>query len=434
MEYSYDYLIVGGGIAGLHIASRLAGRWPDRSICIVEKYDTWGGRIHTFTPRRDPKLHYESGAGRISDYHTMVGEYVKKYKLTKYHIEGVKDHRQIDNDGKVTVTANEFSEIISEMTKGFPAEIREGLGTTTIRKACETVYGKQIVDRVFDEFAYRGETELLRGDLAVDTFKGFMGEKGNYYVVAEGLQEIPRLLAKDNLEAGVRLLAGITVTGCERTDGHWLVKGTCDVAGEKKWLALTRKLIFATPRNALAEIPIFKNSWLVRQVQMLPLCRIYATFPLSQKTGVGAKVWFHDIPTTTTNDALRYVIPVNKEKGVIMITYTDGKDTEAWTLIKEKEVREKLIMEHVRSLFPEKEIPDPIAWSYHPWKDGCSYWLPSPVGPEDPHKAELEAHYPFPAEFPGIYVCGESWSCCQAWIEGALRHAEKLFIRHLSTD
>jgi hypothetical protein len=29
-----------------------------------------------------------------------------------------------------------------------------------------------------------------------------------------------------------------------------------------------------------------------------------------------------------------------------------------------------------------------------------------------------------------MYVCGESWSCCQAWIEGALRNAQGLFEEH----
>jgi hypothetical protein len=50
----------------------------------------------------------------------------------------------------------------------------------------------------------------------------------------------------------------------------------------------------------------------------------------------------------------------------------------------------------------------------------------------DPWKAREEAVYPMPKKYPNVYVCGESWSCCQAWVEGAIRNADLLFDRHLS--
>ena len=63
--------------------------------------------------------------------------------------------------------------------------------------------------------------------------------------------------------------------------------------------------------------------------------------------------------------------------------------------------------------------------------DGCSYWLPYPVGPLDARKAQHEVHYPYPSSAPNVYVCGESWSCCQTWMEGAVRNAQGLFDEHL---
>ena len=115
-----------------------------------------------------------------------------------------------------------------------------------------------------------------------------------------------------------------------------------------------------------------------------------------------------------------------------MISYTDSQDTEFWNRIKDKEERQKEVMKHIRRLFPEKDIPEPDYWSHQYWADGCSYWLPSPKGPKDAHEAQHAVHYPYPSEMPNMYVCGESWSCCQAWIEGALRSAEGLFEEHFA--
>jgi hypothetical protein len=292
----------------------------------------------------------------------------------------------------------------------------------TIKEACTMAYGKEIVDRVFSEFGYRSETEVLRADIAFDTFKGFMGENKDYYVVKEGLSEIPKLLAKMVLEMGVRLTTNVTVNDLVKEGDCWRVKGLCL---DKPWSCLGKRVIWAVTRDALAAIPMFKGKWMVTGVRMEPLQRVYARFPLT-----GGKPWFHDVGHTTTNNVIRYVIPVNSAEGLLMISYTDSSDARFW-MKKPKETQKKEIMREIRRLFPEKEIPEPEHWSFHPWTDGCSYWLPYPAGPLDARKAQHDVHYPFPASAPNVFICGESWSCCQTWIEGALRNAQGLFDEHL---
>ena len=143
--------------------------------------------------------------------------------------------------------------------------------------------------------------------------------------------------------------------------------------------------------------------------------RIYAVFPPDPHSG---KVWFDGVPKTVTAGPLRYVIPIDAKKGLIMISYTDGADTDVWRALEDKEL-ETLLLKEARGLFPDKSIPAPTFLKKHDWPSGCTYWLP---GDYDVAAASLAAHNPA----TGVYVVGESISTEQTWMEGALQSAETL--------
>ena len=64
---NYDIIIVGGGISGLFLASKLSD--TDLSILLVEASDTWGGRVHTV--KKDKQV-FECGAARFHINHTKL--------------------------------------------------------------------------------------------------------------------------------------------------------------------------------------------------------------------------------------------------------------------------------------------------------------------------------------------------------------------------
>ena len=87
-----------------------------------------------------------------------------------------------------------------------------------------------------------------------------------------------------------------------------------------------------------------------------------------------------------------------------------------------EQVLGKLLTDECRRLFPEKEIPYPTTVKSHPWESGATYWTP---GLYDPVKASQQSLKPFDA-LPNLYICGESFSMKQAWIEGALENSRAL--------
>jgi hypothetical protein len=146
---------------------------------------------------------------------------------------------------------------------------------------------------------------------------------------------------------------------------------------------------------------------------MEPLLRMYAIFPVKNN-----KSWFTGMPHTVTDSPIRYIIPIDPSRGIIMISYTDGNDTHHW-----KKDDEDRVMQEIRRLFPDKTIPDPIYFKQHLWNAGCTYWLP---GAYDVKIESQQSLHPMPDTFPGLFMCGESFAEHPCWMESALDQADKL--------
>jgi hypothetical protein len=209
---------------------------------------------------------------------------------------------------------------------------------------------------------------------------------------------------------------GQTVVDIEPSGPLLLVKTKTD-NGDVIWE--TPKVICALHRDAYKEIPFFKSWKTLDLLKMEPLVRTYAVFPTEKGTS-----WFADLPKVTSAGPVRFFIPMNPSCGTVMLSYTDGKDARNILHLLDKKGEEatgEFLTEQVRKIFPEKTIPDPLFFKSHPWTSGCTYWLP---GDYDPYEESKKALKPFPSL--NVFCCGESFSIRQAWMEGALEHAELL--------
>jgi len=400
-----DTVIIGGGIAGLSLAERLANEKHD--VLVLEKYKSWGGRIATERVKATetvPALQYEVGAGRIPESHPLIKALVKKYGLHTYPITSQSNFEE---------EPNTFLTLLAPIRKLLESLDPEDLATHTLGSLIP-----KDLHHLFAMYPYDAEIHLLRADVALPLFtpKGLMGVHGDedFYGIKEGLDTITTRIHAVAKKAGADLRSHYRVEDAKRReDGMFDIQGTHE---EKPFHFVAKRVVIATCRCSLSNFSVLKDTPLLTQLATSPLTRIYAVYPKSPTTG---DVWFKGLKKTVTTNVLRYIIPINSETGLIMISYTDGRDTHYW---KDKDgmTLERDIQKAVKELFPEKEIPNPTYLKRHSWGMGCTYWTP---GPYNVAKASLAAHNPG----KNVFVVGESVSQTQAWIEGALESVETLW-------
>lgn len=394
----YHTIIVGGGLAGLTIAQALGSQ-----ALLLERYPAFGGRAVTY---RENGLQYEIGAGRIFKGHARVAELVKRYKLTKYPIGTDSTYNGEHNDFLTLFTP------LRSILESLPPKV---LASHTISELIPKNYHP-----IFKMYPYWAELYMLRADLALPLFKKTetMGTTSStdFYGIAEGIDTITSRLADDAKTAGAILKNRHRVHDVKRSGKLFEVKGDYGKKAEAKPFKFTcDRIVLATCRCSLSQFSVLKDAPLLKQLGTSPLTRIYAVYPKN----ADGKVWFHSMKKAIVDNPLRYIIPINPDSGLIMISYTDGPDTEYWERYTTETELQTEIQKHVNAVFPTLTIPEPTFLKKHYWAGGCTYWLP---GDYDVESASRDAHNPA----PNVYVVGESISTEQAWLEGALQSAETL--------
>lgn len=417
-----EILILGAGIAGLRCGIEILQKRPNTNVVILEKYKYIGGRVVTYHKTlQDVKgsctqLQWENGAGRVHSSHTKVHELLKKYKLTTIPLSTEQFFVETD-----TIQPNSFDQLLDMFLPALQRFQPEILAKYTLRQLFQILL-KGKADDFLTMFPYRAEVDTLRADLGIQSFQTEMGTYDNYVIVKEGLSAMIQGMTRDFERLGGTLFLQQEAVDIQKDGNIYLIKTKTPV-GDVLWK--TEKVICALHAEALKQLPCFSNWSTLQHVKMEPLFRIYAVFPTKK-----GKSWFSDIGRLVTPGPIRYFIPINPACGIVMLSYTDGKDARHLQgILKEKgeDALEDYLMEHLRKMFPTHDIPDTVFFKTHPWYEGCSYWLP---GPYEPEKLSEQALQPFPDTMPNVYCCGESFSMKQAWMEGALEHADQLLKKY----
>jgi len=418
---SYDLIIVGGGIAGLRVGIEALKTNPNINCCILEKYGYIGGRIVTFR-KNIPKVgavQWENGAGRIATTHKKVLHLLKDYDLTFIPIG---NESSFINEKTATITENKFSDLIQFYFGPIEELSSDMLATYTLSELLNKTIGLVAAKKLYEQFPYYSEIHTLRADVALESFKKEMGDNNGFGVVKEGFSSLTNAMMAEFTDSGGKVIIDVDVYKVASNHNN-SVTINCRIRNTNKKTSYTGKaVVLALHHSALTKIEGVNTLSVLRHLTMMPLLRIYAVFPT--KNGVS---WFSNYKKIVTNSRIRYIIPVDSKRGIVMISYTDGLDAKWWFKQNiddsgDNDVKE-IVMTKIRKLFPELNIPDPIFFKQHPWYDGCTYWLPGAYDVEEESNKSL---HPRPKSMPNLFMCGESFAVKQCWVESALVQADKL--------
>ncbi len=416
---SYDLIIIGAGISGLRVGIEALKRYPGLQCCILEKYGYVGGRVVTYHTRI-PKVGdvaWENGAGRISTSHTKVLELLKRYKLTFVPLG-----EDIDWDKGGHITKNKFNDLIDFYLGPIEALPNKTLATNTLKELLVSTIGPYRAKEFYEQFPYWSEIHTLRADLALESFRKEMGTYKGFGVCKEGLSKLIEGMSMEFVQRGGKILMDTELVRIMNNPDnsvflHCKIRNT-----DRHVLYIGKAVVLALHRDALAKINEVKDLLVLKRLEMTPLLRMYAVFPTR-----GGVSWFSGLNKIVSKSHVRYILPVDSTRGIIMISYTDGDDAKYW--LKEGEGKhgeanvKDLVMSEIRALFPDRTIPDPIFFKQHPWTAGCTYWLPGMYNIEDESDKSL---HPMPEDYPGLFMCGESFAVHQCWMESSLDQSDKL--------
>jgi monoamine oxidase len=422
---SYDLIIVGGGISGLRVGIESLKKQRGLKCCILEKYGYIGGRVVTFR-KNIPKVgevQWENGAGRISISHTKVLRLLKQYSLTFIPIDDETDY--INEPSRFNtdpvITANKFTDLINVYFEPIQKLPIDTLKKYTLKELLDMTIGHTRAKEFYEQFPYYAEIHTLRADIALESFKKEMRSNEDFGVIAEGFSSLTDSMKAEFIGRGGTIIMDTDVYKVTNNPDKSITLNYNIRNTDKNGSYTAKIVVLALHHNALTKIDGVSNMPVLKHLKMMPLLRMYAVFPT--KGGVS---WFSGLNKIVTNSPIRYIIPIDSKRGIVMISYTDGNDAKWWfkqDLDQDDDNIKDLVMTVIRQLFPDRTIPDPIFFKQHPWISGCTYWLP---GSYNVIEESYKSLHPMANDYPGLFIANESFAVKQCWMESALEQADHL--------
>jgi len=436
--HTYDYIIVGAGITGLYTAYKLIKKYPTARICILEASNRAGGRLHSI--RFKGSLIEAGGARFNTDQHRIL-ELIHILGLDSKKVPIKSDIKYIPINRKYDPQLETLFPTIDDIIRNLEQECKQQNITTTqltnttlLELTDRLLHNQYPTIKTYMESCYPYYSELARLNAleGIHLFTNEFATKTKYFILAGGMEQLitelfSRLSNSNNVEIMLnKPVSSITIANKDDTTLQEKAlkvaianTTTTTITIDKSLIA--RNVILALPKNAIQNIKInITNSnkfqtLLNKSITTEPLYRIYAQYPLDKKTG---KVWFHDIIKTSTNLQIKYIIPYDYKKGIIMISYTDSKYAEYWFKQVENGTFERELNRQLSLVFPDKTIPPAMEYKHYYWDAGAGYWKPGAS------RMQLLPSITKPFSDSNIFIANENFSSHQAWIEGSLESAD----------
>ena len=430
LEY-IDYIIIGGGVSGLNIGTKLVNKYPTKSCYIFEKSYLIGGRINTI---KKNNMVYESGAARFNNHHKNLIQLLKKYDLYKKKIkipsywDTIILNKNNKNKNNLPINIHDF---INELITLFSdKKYIDYLRNTTLHEICKKHLGNEYAIFLESNYSYYSEIYTLNAYDSLQLLKYDLNENMQFYILNGGLSQLIDKLKTDftknkttknktNKNKTNKVLTNHECIDIEYNTNTKLftlkIKNDSDIK-----LYTTRNCIFACDGLSIQKMKFLKKFNIdnyINSVSVQPLLRTYIYYDLNNKN---TKLWLDNLNKTVTDDKLKFIIPINN-KGLVMISYTDGKYAKYWKnqIINNSQLEK--INTSLEKLFPDNKIQKkPLFIENYYWDNGACYWKPHT------NSNTISKNMLKPTKY-NLFFVGDSYSLRQVWIEGALETSNNLF-------
>ena len=394
---NYDIVIVGGGISGLFLAYKLCD--TELNILLIEKGKSLGGRIVTI---EKDGIMYEAGAARFNETHTKLISLIKELELEDQIIMLPKDIDYKLRDYNTKCYLKVYYLLSTVKAKSEKCE-QKYLQNISFFNFIIEVYDYETAEFIKDSLGFDSEFLDLNAEAALLMYSNDLFINKEYFGLKKGSSQIIT-----NMVNILKKKKNVTIL-----KNNTLKKIHDDKIETSVDTYEYKNLILAIPYYNLKQLDEFKDFKLLDSVKPIQLLRIYAKYPID-----GKDVWFNDIKRTVTNSYIRYIIPIDYKKGLIMISYTDGLNAKllADMYSNGEDVLIKEIHKEIKKLF-DIEPPEPSEVYFHNWSNeysGVHMWKTG---------SDMNDLYPKimqPDKDKNIFICGEAFSKKQCWMEGAL--------------
>lgn len=403
------YLIVGGGIAGLYSAYKIHEKFRTSDIMIIEKNNRIGGKIYTYPINNNTNI--ELGAGILHSDNVNVLNLLKELKLDdklfcKDKIN--KNYWKFNNKNsvkKINIDESNFRHSINFLKRYKKNNERNNnISKNTLYELIKQTLGEKTAIEMNEIHGYDGDFVNQNASDGIDMLDRDYNSKICF--LKGGLSQITNKLKMYLESVGINIYTKTKLSDIINTDNlyHSTIKQL-----DKIYNVVSENIILAIPKNNLMKIPFLNNmSDLLNSVNIKPLFRIYLIFPLKNNM-----VWFNDVENTSTNTIIRQIIPINKEKGIIMLYVSDMNAIYLHNMYMNKTMDFKLyLIDKLGQIF-NRSIPYPTHMYVKFWEEATHTWKPYI---NSSYYSNIICN-----PYKNFFIVGESYAPkYQQWIEGPL--------------
>jgi hypothetical protein len=400
-------IIIGSGITGLYTAYKLIKKKKikGKNILIFEKLDRIGGRIYTY---ENNNFKYSVGAGRLGKKHKYVNKLLKDLNLENEIIDINKeklyfvDNILMNEKDLLKYYNSNFKSLYDLWKYALSKKSNIKIKEVNLHNYFSTILSTSDVKILEKSLNYISEMYEMNAYNGLNTLKkDFDIENNDFFILKSGLQIICDKLYEFLINKGVSINLNSNLN---------------DINNEKQIVIINNKnykydnLFLTIKKDDYLEINYFKKYYdIFNSVSNSNLLRIYAKYK---------NVWFKDIPKILTDNKLQFIIPIDYEKGLIQISYSDSYNANFWNNLENINIVKIQLKKMLKEIFPNKNIEDPEWITMHYWNSGVHFWKTG-INSKD---IQNKLNNIFKKD--NIYILGETYCNRQAWIDGALESVE----------